>query len=800
MTRRFNLRRNASRIVFLACVVLPICACSSPEERAKSYYEHGMQLLDQHDNAKASIEFKNAVKLKKDYVAAWLALAKVEELNHNIAGEVAYLQTVVELDPKDVADRLKLAKLLVAKNANGEALKLVNAVNDLDDHNADALALKAAILLRTKDPTGAVQSAEAALAINPKNPTAMSVLAVDRFANGDKTAALQILDKAESESDGKDLSIELLKLQILEQTRDWAQSEALLKHLIERFPDGGFRNQLIRLFLLQKRPDDAEKELRAAVAAKPDDPAPELALVRLLNTYKGPAVARQELVSRIAAGKDVFPYQLALAEFDFSQGNFKDSEQLLKSLIADSSADNALKARITLAQMYVNRKQLDTGDTLVSEILQKDGRNTEGLKLRAIIEMDRGQLEPAINTLREALNDQPRSIELMSLLATAYERSGKIELAEKQYSDAMRASNFNPVVGLNYVAFLQRRGGGARAEDVLADLATRWPQNKQVLSKLAEDKLTRQDWIGAESIAETIKRAGDIATADQILGEALLGQNKYDEGIATLQSAYAAAPTSGQPMLSLVRAYVRAKQTDKAIALLQDAIKSNPVNAEAYVLLGSIQQSSNAPAQAVKSYQAAISAQPKSSAGYQALAGLYLAQNNIAEAQNVIKSGIKELPDSPTLHLMLANTFELKQDYEAAIAEYELMRAKDPASLVTANNLASLLADYRTDKASLEQAQSLAASLRKATVPQFKDTLGWVGYRNGDYKDAVSLLEEAATALPHRALVHYHLGMAYIATGQLGKAAEQLNAALQQAPDADLKTKIEAALKKTSTQ
>ena len=76
----------------------------------------------------------------------------------------------------------------------------------------------------------------------------------------------------------------------------------------------------------------------------------------------------------------------------------------------------------------------------------------------------------------------------MSLLATAYERSGKIELADKQYSDAMRASNFNPAVGLNYVAFLQRRGSGSRAEDVLADLAGRWPQNKQVLSKLADDK------------------------------------------------------------------------------------------------------------------------------------------------------------------------------------------------------------------------------------------------------------------------------------------------------------------------
>ena len=55
--------------------------------------------------------------------------------------------------------------------------------------------------------------------------------------------------------------------------------------------------------------------------------------------------------------------------------------------------------------------------------------------------------------------------------------------------------------------------------------------------------------------------------------------------------------------------------------------------------------------------------------------------------------------------------------------------------------------------------------------------------------DAIRLLEEAAAALPNRAVVHYHLGMAYIATKQLSKAAEQLNAALNQSPDDDAESK-----------
>ena len=90
--------------------------------------------------------------------------------------------------------------------------------------------------------------------------------------------------------------------------------------------------------------------------------------------------------------------------------------------------------------------------------------------------------------------------------------------------------------------------------------------------------------------------------------------------------------------------------------------------------------------------------------------------------------------------------------------------------------------------------------MRKAQVPQFKDTIGWVDYRLGDFKAAVPLLEEAATALPDLALVRYHLGMGYMATGQNSKAADEFKAALTKNPPSELASSINAELKKTATQ
>jgi len=209
--------------------------------------------------------------------------------------------------------------------------------------------------------------------------------------------------------------------------------------------------------------------------------------------------------------------------------------------------------------------------------------------------------------------------------------------------------------------------------------------------------------------------------------------------------------------------------------------------------MGSIHIQKNEPDQAVKSFQTAIERRPKDMAGYLALANFHVRAKKNDGAGKVIRAALKEQPGNFAVRLELAGIMELNGNYEAAIAEYELMLKQQPGSMIAANNLASLLTDNRNDKASLDRAYSLAVMLRKSQVSSFKDTLGWVYYRRGDYKSAIALLEEAATALPNHAMVQYHLGMAYIADRQLAKASEHLKKSLTLAPDAGLQQKIRTA-------
>lgn len=806
MVRLFGDSTSIQKTLLLLAA-LQVAACSSPEERAQKYYENGIKLFSEHENAKAAIELRNAVRLKKDMIEAWTVLAQIDESNRNWSGLVADMRALVDLTPKDASARLKLGKLLLLAGSSEEALGLTNAGIQLDERNADLHALKAAISIKQSNHSEATREAQLALALDPTNADALMVLAVDRLGSGDAKGALSLLQDppvAQAIDRENNVGFQLLKIKLFGQTGDSKSAEAALKKLVELNPqEPGFPKLLVNFYIEQHRLDDAENELRNLVAAHPSDSGAELDLVRFLfSIRKSAQAAQQELNARIRAGGDVFPYQMALADINFAEGRLADGRQLLEQVIsAGGSPEHIRTAKIALAQVYLGQNDFDTVEKLAAEVLHEAPRNTSALKLRASSRLGHAQLDAAIADLNEALNSEPRSTDLMVLLAKAYERSGLIEIADKELADATKASNMEAKVGLEYAAFLQRRGGIGRAEDILVRLSKRWPDNTSILSALATVRLARQDWTGAQEVAESIRRidGGFAGLADQILGTALAGRNKYDEAITAFQNAYNAAPSAAQPMDSLVGALLKANRKEQAIAFLKSVLTKNPNNANALVLMGSLQLSSGGFDEARKSFVAAVKAQPKEIAGYRALAELYISQKNYDEAIKIVRSGIEQRPDATLFLMILANVFERRADYESAISEYQSLLDKEPGNMIAANNLASLLLDHRTDGASLKKAQSLAAFLRKSDIPQFKDTLGWASYQQGDYRTAISLSEEASAALPDQAAVRYHLGMSYMATGELSKASEQLKKALELASNTPLTEQIRSALKKTGS-
>src|SRR5438093_2911634 len=132
-------RHRAHRALAL-CALLLLAGCGSAED----HYQRGMKLLEQKDYVKAGLEFRNAVKLKKDLVPAWRELSQIEERNQNWEATAGILRTIVQLDPPDLETRLRLGRLMLLGNALDEALKLIDAAGEVGKLNGRALAWRAA--------------------------------------------------------------------------------------------------------------------------------------------------------------------------------------------------------------------------------------------------------------------------------------------------------------------------------------------------------------------------------------------------------------------------------------------------------------------------------------------------------------------------------------------------------------------------------------------------------------------------------------------------------------------------------
>jgi cellulose synthase operon protein C len=792
-----------SRLIqFFAIVsVLFLAGCSTPEERAQAHYESGKALLEKGEHVRATLEFRNAVRLNEKLVAAWAGLADAEEKRLNWPGVSESLNRVAELDPNNFEAAFKLAKLQLAAIQVDNALKNANKANTLKPNNSDVAALRSAILLRLNDKEGAVAEAERALSLNANNPDALAVLGAESMSRGNTKAALTFIDRG-LQTDPKNIGLLLFKVKLFEDGNDRVKLEETLRTLIGYYPNQKEFRQSLMTFLLQVgRTEDVERELRSYVASESDDTSAGIDLVRLVSRIRGPAGARLELEKLVQDHPEKIEYQLALVRLNFAEQRSDDANKQLSAIVekGEPIADVHL-AKLLKAEFLRQQGKPVDAEALVKEVIDQDPKNADALALRASARIESGDLSGAVADLRDALDQKPNSMQIRVILARAYERQGAIELAIDEFSQVLKDSAYNPEVTLQYVDLLRRRGNYEAMEQILVEALDRNPSSIVLITTLAELRLNKGDWKGADVIANTLlKYEPNSEVAKRIKAGVQLGQKQYGESIDTLKTAIdPTKPTSSGLMTALVTAYLHAGKVQEAEDFVQSSLTANPKNVDAVLLMGNIRSAQRRSSDAEAEYRKAIELQPKQAIGYFSLARLFASEKRSDEAEAILKKGREMAPLDLGSSMLLASIYEVRGSVDEAMKIYQEQLLQTPDVLVIVNNLASLLADHRSnDPESMNRAQALARRLESVEVPQFKDTVGWVAYLRGDFRTALIHLQTAKEKLPEVAAVRYHLGVTLAALKKKDEAKIELEKANSlMGPNDPLAPKISEAIKK----
>ena len=129
--------------------------------------------------------------------------------------------------------------------------------------------------------------------------------------------------------------------------------------------------------------------------------------------------------------------------------------------------------------------------------------------MRALIRLRDGKIDDAIVDLRTGLAETPRSIPINLILAEAYERSGQDDLAKENLAFVAEESDYDPAAAKPYVEFLLRHKEFDRAEKVLGEVLSRYPEDTATIATLASVKLHNGDWEGAKALAASARQQGD---------------------------------------------------------------------------------------------------------------------------------------------------------------------------------------------------------------------------------------------------------------------------------------------------
>lgn len=157
--------------------------------------------------------------------------------------------------------------------------------------------------------------------------------------------------------------------------------------------------------------------------------------------------------------------------------------------------------------------------------------------------------------------------------------------------------------------------------------------------------------------------------------------------------------------------------------------------------------------------------------------GVLSAREDKAGAETVLRKARDMEPNLLLASLQLASLYELRGDYDLAIAEYRHVIAAKPQHPIALNNLAYALAVHKQKPAeALPFAEQAFSLVREATIA---DTLGWVHFLLGNHAAAAPLLEQAAAAVPGNSEIQLHAAFAQAAIGQNAKARAALDAAVK---------------------
>lgn len=471
------------------------------------------------------------------------------DLDHAMAEYASLYQE----HPKDVQVKKNYIQILILKNQLDEAGKLNGEILKGHPNDVDGLIFKGELQRMKNDPSGAVESLQSALHIEPDN-------AVAHYQLGLAYAQERDLARAESE---------------------WREAVRIRPELTDA------QRALATLQIGRGEYDDALQTAQQITNTQPWSPEGFLLRgIAELGMRKFADAQRDDEEARNRAPSSAAPY-VQLGHVQLAQKHYADAGKFYQqALDKDPSSSDGLRGLMTT---YTEQKQYDKAITAANAQIAKspdnsnfydllgtalfDGKkdyagaeaalrkavdlnknNTDALEKLGKVEIQRGNMDQALALYQQAIKDNPQDAHFYILAGELYDAKQNLDQAKAMYQQALVVSPNHPLAANNLAYLLLRQGGNIDVAMNMAQTARRGMPNSPN---------------AADTLGWAYYQKGIYQSAvDQFLEALRLNQKN-------------GGPDSATVHYHLGMAYEKLKQTALAREHLEKAVKLKPEDSDA---------------------------------------------------------------------------------------------------------------------------------------------------------------------------------------------------------------------------
>lgn len=739
-------------------------------------------LLRRGDREAAEALADRASTLAPQDADTWHLKAEIRRLYRDYETAVKHYERAVALQPLHMPARVGRAATLIDLKRDESALADIDFVLEHIPNDAQVTYLKALVLARAGDTTGArdvLGAAADSLAGLPHeflqgHAPSLFLFGMINYLQEDYAEAYEHLSSFLRLYPNHVAARKITGKVLIKLDETLAAVETIEPLLQLRPDDAGVRALLGEAYLKRGRLGEAAEKFEEAAELAPDNPSIRTRVARSRIALGQHDRALEDLEAALAIDPDHTMANLVLARVMLKLGRYEEAIATAKR-VAELDPENAEAYNIA-GGIQFKTGNLEAARAAFEKAIELASSNASAKLNLAKLARSQGQPDEAKERYEAILAEDSSEIRAMVGLSELAQTEGRINDAIG-WREKIRATHRSAVKEVLPVVNLYLQNGEPRsAMSVVKDLETRQPRNLSVLLALARVEIELDEHQDAKvTLARTARFAGHVAPWLHRVAQYQMQLEDFDAAHWSLYKATTGDPDFLPAQKDLVSVEIEMGRLDKALEHASGVRDARPDDAMGHVLVGDVLSAMGRYRDAVTAYELALARDKRTAT----VIRLYETKRKLEPldvALLVLEDWRHTHVEDLVVQQALASAYMDLERLEAAATEYQYLLIRFPQSAGILNNLAWIYLKTGDSRAADYAARAYELAPEEAAV---LDTFGWVLVREGSSEQGLSYLRKAFLRASKEPAIRYHLGVALNSLGRKKAARAELEAALE---------------------